>query len=680
MNFKITAQAGQSRARAGLMSTRHGTIETPVFMPVGTQATVKNQPFSALDRVGARILLANTYHLLQRPGVEVFERLKGYHGLTGWSGSVLTDSGGYQVFSLASLRRMDEAGVEFTSHLDGSRIFLTPERSVQVQRAIASDIAMVLDECVPSDCDHRTAEAAVERTARWALRSFEEHRSKESASAIRQSLFGIVQGACFEDLRRRSAGQITQIPFDGFAIGGLAVGESRAQREDMTEWTTGFLPQDRPRYLMGVGTPIDLLEAVHRGVDLFDCTLPTLMAQRGVAYTSRGRVELRRGAHRLAEIPLDPDCACEACCRHSRAYLHHLVRSSESLGWHLLGQHNLHFYLRLMREMRESLLAGRFEDFYRERKPLLESRDAEAPIRQPKRRAPAARKSGATREVLASLGAFEIVRSPGSHASIRHQPSDEIMHAVSDPFEEAQKLYVDQSMLRERLARSEKITLWDVGLGAAANAMAALRCFESGAVQARLRIVSFERDLDPLRLALSQRSAFPYLNHPAPEALLNEGCWRHPTLDLEWQRVDGDFLKTAFDPRLEAPVPDLIFYDPFSFKTDAPLWSLSCFQALRERLGTAATWILTYSSATRVRANLLAAGFMVARGCATGLKSETTLALTPAAARAGGRGLRWLDRSWLERWDRSTAKAPECEQKLRSHPQWDYLSEFLGAN
>jgi queuine tRNA-ribosyltransferase len=369
LNFKIQAQATGSHARAATFRTLHSEVQTPVFMPVGTRATVKNQSFSTLKNSGSQVLLANTYHLMLRPGVEVFKRLGGIHSFMNWQGSVLTDSGGYQIFSLPHSRSMSEEGAEFSSYLDGKKILLTPELSIETQKAIGSDIMMVLDQCIPSTSDRRLAIEAMNLTHRWALRSMKARGNSP------QSLFGIVQGACYTDLRKQSAEFLTQTDFDGFAIGGLAVGESKNEREDFTELTTQLLPKNLPRYLMGVGTPIDLLEGVHRGVDLFDCIIPTSYAQRGVAFTFSGRLQLRRSVYKFAELPLDSDCSCETCQTHSRAYLHHLVKAEEPLGWMLLGMHNIYFYHQLMKKIRASILDDSFLSFYREKREKLNLSD-----------------------------------------------------------------------------------------------------------------------------------------------------------------------------------------------------------------------------------------------------------------------------------------------------------------
>lgn len=380
LQFRLDAQDPGSRARAGRFTTLHGEVLTPVFMPVGTQATVKGLTVESLRAVGSSVLLANTYHLLLRPGIEVFRKFGGIHRFMNWDGPALTDSGGFQIFSLPNSRKMTEEGATFKSYVDGKTHLLSPESSIEMQRAIGSDIMMVLDQCVPSTVEHREAKRAMELTHRWAKRSLEARGNSP------QSMFAIVQGACFEDLRRQSADVLTGIPFDGFAIGGLAVGESKAQREDFAELTASLLPRDLPRYLMGVGTPLDILEAVHRGVDMFDCILPTALAQRGTAFTSRGKFQLRRGVYKFSEEAIDPDCACPTCARYSRAYLHHLTKADELLGWKLIGKHNLTFYHRMMREMRERILAGDFPSYYREKRDAWAGEDDANPPRPPKSR------------------------------------------------------------------------------------------------------------------------------------------------------------------------------------------------------------------------------------------------------------------------------------------------------
>lgn len=372
MKFEVHATATGSRARVATLVTSHDRVETPVFMPVGTRATVRTQTLAQLEQLGAPILLANTYHLLVRPGLEVFERFGGLHRWMGWTHSILTDSGGYQVFSLPCT--VSEEGAELHD-LGGRRVLLSPERSIATQRAIGSNIMMALDHCIASTSSRAETEAAMHRTHRWANRALAAHRDAPCGA-----LFAIVQGACFPDLRRTSAEVLIGTDgFDGHAIGGLAVGETRSQREDITELVTERLPADRPRYLMGVGTPLDLLEGVHRGVDMFDCILPTALAQQGIAFTSHGRLDLERGVYKLSEQALDGACACDACTRHSRSYLHHLMKCQEPLGWQLLAQHNLVFYVRLMAAMRAHIRADTFAQFYREQRELLARADPDHP-------------------------------------------------------------------------------------------------------------------------------------------------------------------------------------------------------------------------------------------------------------------------------------------------------------
>src|SRR5271154_4125113 len=475
LEFKLEATCLGSNARAARFTTRHNEVLTPTFMPVGTHAAVRSQRREDLLEAGAQVLLANTYHLLLRPGLPLFEKFGGIHGFMNWPRSVLTDSGGYQIFSLPGSRTLHEEHAEFTSYVDNSVIHLSPERSIEAQKAIGADIMMVLDQCVPSTVEHSVARSAMQVTHRWALRSLAARGDSE------QALFGIVQGASYADLRTESAQTITQIPFDGYAIGGLAVGESSAQREDCTARVTELLPQDSPRYLMGVGTTRDLLEAVHRGVDMFDCILPTSLARQGVAFTSVGRRDLRRAAYRGMEGPIDPACGCHTCRTHSIAYLFHLQRVHESAGWQLLSLHNIHFYMQLMRTMREHILAGTWLNFYRAQRDVLDARDSYGK---------AARH--VTKAVLRARkrkrGRYEVVVKDDV-GYIRDTVSGEVMHPSSDPSLEAQSLYVEQSRLLERLTSAAgssaagsseaPLVVWDVGLGGAANAMAAILAVEN---------------------------------------------------------------------------------------------------------------------------------------------------------------------------------------------------------
>lgn len=650
LHFQLEAQASGSSARAGRYRTLHGEVKTPLFMPVGTQAAVRNQTPKHLADSGSQVLLANTFHLLLRPGPEVFRKMGGIHRFMNWNGSVLTDSGGYQIFSLPEARLITEEGARFKSLIDSSPVHLTPELAIETQKAIGSDIMMVLDQCVPSTSGYALAKEAMERTHRWAKRSLEARGDSP------QSLFGIVQGACFEDLRRASADALCSFPFDGFAIGGLAVGESRSEREDFTELAANLLPRDLPRYLMGVGTPIDLLEAVHRGVDQFDCIIPVSWAQQGVAFTTRGRLALRRSVYRVSEDALDPDCDCSACTEHSRAYLHHLIKAKEPLAWQLIATHNLHFYHRLMSGMRAAILDDTFSNFYRTMKPKLEAGDEENPARpgKPKRR----------RTPRLELGDYEVHESAHGFSSIRQKSSREIMHSVSEPSQEAKRLYVEQSKLVER-TREEgpEFVIWDVGLGAATNAMAAIQALEETQVKRPVRIVSFENDLDSMRLALLNHARFPHLRHAGPRALLETARWNSKSIPLQWELVLGDFLKTGAG----APAPDLIFYDPFSPKVDSPLWTLECFRALREACRSKPVELFTYSASSKVRANLLAAGFFVAQGVPTGPKEETTIALTEPSTEFA-----MLGREWLARWGRSDARTESLDRLIRAHPQFSF--------
>lgn len=352
--FTVSAVDRESRARRGTLVTPHGRIETPVFMTVGTRATVTGLTPDDLRAAGAQVLLGNTYHLMLRPGVELFRRVGGIHSFMGWDGPVLTDSGGYQIFSLAGDRTINERGARFRSYIDQSFHLLSPEKSIEVQTAIGSDLMMVLDVCLDSTSDEKSMRAAMERTHRWAVRSLAARQNDT------QALFAIVQGGVVPELRRESAAFLTAHAFDGFALGGLAVGDTRADREQITAMATDLLPAERPRYLMGVGTPPDLLQAMLAGVDMFDCILPTHLAWQSTAFTSTGRVKLTRAYHATQDVPLDAACACPTCARFSRAYLHHLAKCAEPLGPRLLSVHNLHHYHSLMSDARAAIEAGHF--------------------------------------------------------------------------------------------------------------------------------------------------------------------------------------------------------------------------------------------------------------------------------------------------------------------------------
>lgn len=351
--FKLLRQDHESLARAGVFSTPHGDIPTPVFAPVGTQATVKTMSPRDLEELGASLILANTYHLYLRPGAELIARLGGLHHFMAWHGPILTDSGGFQVFSLESLRRVSDEGVVFRSHLDGSERRFTPEEVMRIQELLGADIIMCLDECAPP-LDRAYNEAALRRTHLWA------ERCRQAQTRNDQALFGIVQGGIFADLRRESVEFLTALDFPGYAIGGLSVGETKAQTHETLEITTALLPADRPRYLMGVGAPEDLFEGVARGVDIFDCVLPTRIARNGAVFTRRGRLNLRNACHADDPNPIEENCTCYTCRTFSRAYLRHLIQAGEILGLYLATLHNLHFLLQLMREIRQAILDGTF--------------------------------------------------------------------------------------------------------------------------------------------------------------------------------------------------------------------------------------------------------------------------------------------------------------------------------
>ena len=350
--------------RLGKLTTPHSIIETPAFMPVGTAATVKGMTQDALDALGARIILANTYHLYLRPGHELIRKLGGLHSFMSWSGSILTDSGGYQVFSLSALRKITDEGVRFRSHLDGSEHLLTPEKAAEIQIALGSDIAMVLDECIETPAPRNIAEAALKRTTLWAQRARDYFLVNAQATGKPlQWQFGIVQGATFPDLRRESANQLLEIDFPGYAVGGLAVGEPHEVTCAMTGEVTTLLPAGRPRYLMGVGRPEQIADYVRLGIDMMDCVLPTRAARHACIYTSEGRVLIKNARYVADQRPLDPNCSCLVCRRYSRAYLRHLFAAGEITAAILATHHNVHFYLDIMKQIREAISFGHLEKF-----------------------------------------------------------------------------------------------------------------------------------------------------------------------------------------------------------------------------------------------------------------------------------------------------------------------------
>ena len=360
--FAFSIAATDGAARAGAIAMKRGDIRTPAFMPVGTAATVKAMKPADVRASGADIILGNTYHLMLRPGAERVARLGGLHAFMGWDRPILTDSGGYQVMSLSELRKMSEEGVSFKSHLDGSAHMLTPERSMEIQRLLGSDIVMAFDECTSFPATREESSASMERSMRWAKRSREGFDSGE-AHASASALFGIQQGSMHEDLRRVSADKLIDIGFDGYAVGGLAVGEGQAEMLRVLDFAVAMLPADRPRYLMGVGKPDDIVGAVERGIDMFDCVLPTRSGRTGQAFTRNGPINIKNARFAEDQEPLDPACGCPVCAGWSRAYIHHLVRSGEILGAMLMTEHNLAFYQALMADLRAAIGDGRLKTF-----------------------------------------------------------------------------------------------------------------------------------------------------------------------------------------------------------------------------------------------------------------------------------------------------------------------------
>jgi queuine tRNA-ribosyltransferase len=364
LKFSVAAKDKDSKARAGFFTTDHGTVETPAFMPVGTQGTVKavNQNFLEHD-IKAQIVLSNTYHLYLRPGTEILEKAGGLHKFMNWQKPILTDSGGYQVYSLSNLRKLKEDGVEFRSHLDGSSHFFSPEKVIQIQRSIGSDIMMVLDECTPYPCDYDYAKKSTELTSRWAVLNKEAFDKTKSLYGYNQFLFGIIQGSTYKDLREISANDLRKLDFDGYAIGGLAVGEPSEVMYDITDFTTDFMSEEKPRYLMGVGRPENILESIARGIDMFDCVMPTRNARHAVLFTSQGAITLTNNKFKDDFQSLDQNCDCYTCKNYSRAYLRHLFNAGELLALELASIHNLHFYISLISEARKRILDGSFTEW-----------------------------------------------------------------------------------------------------------------------------------------------------------------------------------------------------------------------------------------------------------------------------------------------------------------------------
>lgn len=361
VQFELLKTCKQSGARLGILHTKHGKIETPVFMPVGTQATVKTLSPEELKEIGSQIILSNTYHLFLRPGHKIVQEAGGLHTFMNWDRPILTDSGGFQVFSLNSLRKISEEGVEFRSHLSGEKLFLSPEKSIEIQNALGADIIMAFDECTPYPAERQYVEDSMERTTRWAERCIKAHQRPDE-----QALFGIVQGGMYADLREKSAKQLVELDFPGYAIGGLSVGESKEIMYQVLEYTTPLLPANKPRYLMGVGSPDALVRGVILGVDMFDCVLPTRIARNGTAMTSGGRLVVKNAKFARDFTPLDQNCDCYTCRHYSRAYLRHLIKADEIFGLRLISYHNLYFLLQLMEKVREAIRQDRLLDFAEE--------------------------------------------------------------------------------------------------------------------------------------------------------------------------------------------------------------------------------------------------------------------------------------------------------------------------
>lgn len=358
IKYELIKQCKQTGARLGRLHTPHGVIDTPVFMPVGTQATVKGMSPEELKEIGAHIILSNTYHLYMRPGHKLIEKMGGLHKFMNWDRSILTDSGGFQVFSLSDLRNITEDGVTFKSHLDGSKHFITPEMAMEIQNSLGADIIMSFDECTPYPAEYDYAKGSLERTTRWAKRCKEAHKNTEN-----QALFGIVQGSTYKDLRIQSAKELIELDFPGYSIGGLSVGEPKDLMYEMLECTVPELPKDKPRYLMGVGSPDCLIEGAIRGIDMFDCVLPTRIGRNGTVMTSHGKVVVRNALYQEDNMPLDEECDCYACKNFSRAYVRHLLKADEMLGLRLTTLHNLRFLINLMNDIRNAIMNDNLLDF-----------------------------------------------------------------------------------------------------------------------------------------------------------------------------------------------------------------------------------------------------------------------------------------------------------------------------
>src|SRR4051812_46654557 len=380
--FELLKKDATTRARRGRVTTGHGVVETPAYMPVGTQGSVKAVSSRELVELESQIVLGNTYHLFVRPGLEVIRKFGGLHRFMNWNGPILTDSGGYQIFSLVKLRKITEEGAHFQNHIDGSTAFISPEIAMEIQATLGSDIAMVLDECPPWPCEYDYAAKSLEMTHRWAQRckdwQAKENAERPTPNAKSRMVFGIVQGATFEELRRTSAQTLAAMDFDGYAVGGVSVGEPEPEMMKAVEWSEPYLPEGKPRYAMGLGTPPQMVELIARGIDMFDCVLPTRVARTGTAYTAAGTLILKNAEFTSDTGPVEEGCACEACNGYSRAYIRHLLKSQEILGLRLLSIHNLHFYLDLMEKTRRAIEDGTFAQFRKQFVGGYRTRAAEA--------------------------------------------------------------------------------------------------------------------------------------------------------------------------------------------------------------------------------------------------------------------------------------------------------------
>ena len=662
---------GNLSARAATFTTRQGTVvQTPMFMPVATIAAFRGISTEDIIALDFPIILSNTFHLFLRPGGATVANQGGLHQFMQWPNSILTDSGGFQIFSLANRFKLTEDGADVRSFVDGRWHHFSPEVSIRTQQELGSDILMVLDQCVPSTSESKIAAEAVALSARWAKRCLDFHGDHNAA------LFGIIQGACDQKLRKLSSELTCQLPFDGYAIGGLAVGEEKSVREDITEFTTQLMPSTSPRYLMGIGTPIDILEAVARGVDIFDCILPVAFGQQGEVFSSTGKLSLRRGVYKHDSEPIDKQCNCQACKKYSRAYLHHLIKCKETLGQALCGIHNLTFYRRLCSEMRQQIIAGTFESYYKTARVNLQLVDQEAPRVAPR----------ITKRHNKPLGDYKITTKNGSNF-IAQISSGEVMHGGGQfpPEVEAQKLYLEMSGLQQDLIERSKqlensldrtLQVFDLGLGAAHNAMALIRAHETLAPHAKVKLVSFENDLDSLKLAIKNKSFFQHLWHPAPEALLNDGQWIDPTGNFCWKLKVGDY-RDQIDPTAQA---DYVFFDMFSQRSQPIYWHCLTFKNLIRSLSKTGK-LVTYSQSTNIRAALLGAGFFVGELPGIPPKEGHTIAFKSAPVES--ELVLLLQQRFLERWRRSHQKFPADIQTtdeqeaftvaIESHPQWNLI-------